>query len=224
MGSRCFVFGDVHGCAATLRRLIEDQLAPARGDRLYFLGDLVDRGPGSREVLDYLQRLRDEGYAVAAVRGNHEQMLLDACRDRDAFRLWLLNGGGATLAGFGVEDACDIPVPYRRFLAEFPPYLLLDGFVLVHGCLNFTVADPFSETETMLWGRSCVVDLAKTGSRLLITGHTPVRRATVEASLAEDRILLDNGCVYRGYPGLGALVALELTTQRLFFGENCETA
>ena len=222
MEPRRFVIGDVHGCAATLRRLVEEQLAPARGDRLYLLGDLIDRGPGSREVLDYLQQVADGGIAVTAIRGNHEQMLLDACHDRDTFRLWLLNGGATTLASFGIEDACDIPAPYRRFLAELPCYLLLDGFVLVHGCLNCAAADPFSDTEAMLWGRSCTVDRAKTGGRRLVSGHTPVRRAAIEASLAEDRILLDNGCVYRGYPGLGALAALELTTLQLNFCDNCE--
>ena len=175
------------------------------------------------KVLDYLWRLGDEGCLVASVRGNHEQMLLDACRNRDAFRLWLLNGGGATLASFGVEDACDIPVLYRRYLAELPSYLLLERFVLVHGCLDFKAADPFADTEAMLWGRSCTVDMEKTSGRRLVTGHTPASRAMIEASLKDNRILLDHGGVYRGHPGLGALAALELTSLRIYFCENCES-
>ncbi|HEY5974016.1 MAG TPA: metallophosphoesterase [Geobacteraceae bacterium] len=222
MDQRRFVIPDVHGCAATLRRLVTGQLGLTRSDRLYLLGDLVDRGPDSKGVLDFILDLRRRGYSVAAVRGNHEEMLLDACRDRNSFRLWLLNGGHATLDSFGVEDACEIPLRYRQFLAEQPDYLLLDDYLLVHACLDCTIDDPLTDRQTMLWGRSCSVDLAKTGGRRLVTGHTSLRRADVEASLKTLRITLDNGCVYRGARGLGSLTALELNTRRLYFQENCE--
>ena len=224
MDQRRFVIPDVHGCAATLRRLVTGQLGLTRADRLYLLGDLVDRGPDSRGVLDFLMGLQGRGFTVAAVRGNHEEMLLDSCRDRDSFRLWLLNGGHATLDSFGVEDACEIPVPYRQFLAALPDYLLLDDYLLVHACLNCGSEEPFADRQSMLWSRSCRVDLAKTGGRRLVTGHTVTPRVDVSASLKTNRITLDNGCVYRGVPGVGSLAALELNSLTLFFQENCEGA
>ena len=222
MKGRRFAIPDVHGCAATLRRLVEKVIHLTRDDELYLLGDLIDRGPDPRGVLDYLLALGEGGYRVASVRGNHEQMLLDACRDRDSFRLWLLNGGHATLESFGVEDACEIPLSYRKFLTGLPYYLLLDDFVLVHGCLDCRLDDPFSDLEAILWSRDCPVDPAKLGGRRVVCGHTPQSRELIRGSLTNDRIMLDNGCVFRGYPGLGSLTALELNTLTLLFEENCD--
>ena len=99
MDQRRFVIPDVHGCATTLRRLVIGQLGLTRGDRLYLLGDLVDRGPDSKGVLDFLLDLRRRGYSVAAVRGNHEEMLLDACRDRSSFRKKVLTDSPGELRG-----------------------------------------------------------------------------------------------------------------------------
>src|SRR4051794_19819274 len=119
MSGRSFAIPDIHGCAATFRRLVNMTLRAVAGDTLYLLGDTIDRGPDSRGVLEEIMSLRREGIAVVALRGNHEDMLLKACRDRDDFRLWMLNGGGATLQSFGVEDACEIPRLYRELLASF---------------------------------------------------------------------------------------------------------
>lgn len=220
--ARRYVIGDVHGCARTLRLLVEETLGLAREDELYLLGDLIDRGPATREVLDFLVGLREGGYRVASVRGNHEEMLLASCQDRNQFYLWMLNGGHATLESFGVEDACEIPERYRTLLDELPTYLLLPGFALVHAGLDCQGPDPFADRQTLLWSRSCTVDPARTGGRRVVSGHTPRTRREIEASLEEDWIMLDNGCVYRGVTGLGSLAALALDTLQLHFQENCE--
>ena len=221
MGRR-FVIGDLHGCARTLRRLVEERLVLTREDELYLLGDLIDRGPAVRELLEFLIGLQEAGYAVASVMGNHEEMCLDACRDRSRFYLWLLNGGHATLKSFGVEDACEIPERYHRFFVALPTHILLPGFALVHAGIDCQQSDPFADRLTLLWSRSCTVDLARTGGRRVVSGHTPRTRQEIEASLAGNWIVLDNGCVYRGVAGLGSLAALELDAMRLYFEENCE--
>jgi calcineurin-like phosphoesterase family protein len=222
MKSRRIAIPDVHGCLRTLRRLVEEVVRLERGDTLYLLGDLIDRGPDARGVVDYLMALQAREYRVAVVRGNHEQMLLDACHNRDDFRLWLLNGGRATLESFGVDDACELPISYRRFFASLPLYLVLPDFVLVHGGINCAAPDPFADLEAMLWCRSCPVDRARLGGRRVVSGHTPCRREEVLASLATDRLTLDNGCVYLGSEGLGALTALDLDQLTVSFQENCE--
>ncbi len=219
---RRFVIGDVHGCARTLRRLVEEGIGLTRDDALYLLGDLIDRGPAVREVLDYLIGLSESGYTVASARGNHEEMLLTACRDRSNFYLWMLNGGHATLESFGVEDACEIPERYRRFLDGLPTHILLPDFALVHGGVDCRRPDPFADRETLLWSRTCFVDPARTGGRRVVSGHTPRPRREIEASVGNDWIVLDNGCVYRGHTGLGSLAALSLDTLQLHFQENCE--
>ncbi|BDV44142.1 serine/threonine protein phosphatase [Geotalea uraniireducens] len=219
---RRFVIPDIHGCSRTLDRLLGKVLRLQRGDELYLLGDYIDRGPRSREVLDLLLELVGAGYAVHPLRGNHEEMLLNGCRDRGMFRLWMLNGGDATLQSFGVEDPCEIPLRYRRFLGELPLYYLLPDYVLVHASLNFALADPFADREAMLWSRSLEVRKESIGGRRLIGGHTPVPRETIVAGLAGDRIVLDNGCVYAGRSGMGSLAALELNGMSLFFQENID--
>jgi serine/threonine protein phosphatase 1 len=148
-------------------------------------------------------------------------MFLDACHDLSALRLWMLNGGHATLSSFGVEDCCDIPLHYRQFCARLPYYRKLDDFVLVHAGINVAAADPFSDLEAMLWSRSMTMDRKRLGGRRLVCGHTPVGRDEIKSSMTGDLIDLDNGCVYR-QPGLGALAALELNSMSLVFQENID--
>ncbi len=71
MGNRRIFIGDVHGHYDGLMRLLE-AIAPGTGDRVYFLGDLIDRGPKSAQVVSFV---RQQGYV--ALLGNHEQMLLE---------------------------------------------------------------------------------------------------------------------------------------------------
>ena len=222
MTPRRFVIPDIHGCALTLQRLVEEVIHFRKTDTLYLLGDYIDRGPRSREVLELIRSWRDDGFTIHPLRGNHEEMLLNACHDRASFRLWMLNGGGATLASFGVEDACEIPLPYRTMLADLPLYLKLDDVVLVHAGLNFDLDDPFSDREAMLWLRPTSVDNVQLGGRKLVCGHTPQTRKAIEASLATGLITLDNGCVYAGMPGMGSLSVLELNTNNLMFQENID--
>lgn len=212
-----FVIPDVHGCAKTLEKLVCETLDFTRADELYLLGDLIDRGSGSRQVIDFIINLRNEGYHVRSVRGNHEEMFLNACRDRNLFRLWMINGGGETLASFGAEDACDIPIDYRRFCADLPYFIQTDDFIIVHAGLNLDLPNPFLDTETMLWTRHQVGDRDILGGRRIVCGHTPVPQTRIRAGLESDCIMLDNGCVYVGVPGLGSLTALELNSMTLHF-------
>jgi serine/threonine protein phosphatase 1 len=222
MSNRRFVIPDIHGCARTFSRLLRDVIQLRKADRLYLLGDMIDRGPRSREVLDAILQLRAEGYNIYPLRGNHEEMFLQSCRDRSYFRLWMLNGGQSTLDSFGVEDGCEILLSYRQFIESLPYFILLDDFVLVHGSLNFRIPDPFTDTEAMLWSRDTSVDKRLIGGRRMVGGHTPRTREEIIRTLATDRIMLDNGCVYLGEGGLGSLAALELDSMTVSFQENVE--
>ncbi|MES1924989.1 phosphoprotein phosphatase [Salinisphaera sp. T31B1] len=86
---RDWVVGDIHGCFYMLDRLLDRAGFDRHCDRLFSLGDLIDRGPDSERALAYL----DEPW-FHAIRGNHEQMLLDSVRHGgDLQRLWQVNGG-----------------------------------------------------------------------------------------------------------------------------------
>jgi serine/threonine protein phosphatase 1 len=193
-----------------------------RADELYLLGDLIDRGPDSKGVVDFILELRTQGYSVAVVKGNHEDMCLRSGDGLEEMELWLANGGVATLLSFAAESVEDIPPLYRDFLRSLPHYTLLDDFVIVHAALNFDISDPFADTRAMLWMRNCRVDPARIGGRRLVSGHTAVTREQLTASLTTNRILLDNGCVFKGRPGLGSLTALELNSMQVFFQDNVD--
>jgi len=220
--NRRFVIPDIHGCCRTFRTLVSEVIRLERTDELYLLGDLIDRGPDSKGVLDFILELQDRGFDIKGVKGNHEEMCLRADEDLEFLELWFVNGGLATLRSFEVESAGEIPRRYRNLLHSLPDYILLDDFVIVHASLNFDISDPFADTEAMLWMRECNVDPSRIGGRRLVSGHTPVTREQLTASLASDRILIDNGCVFSGRPGLGSLTALDLNSMRVWYQDNID--
>jgi serine/threonine protein phosphatase 1 len=223
---RRFVIGDIHGCPRTLRKLVEDVLHLELGDTLYLTGDYIDRGPDSKGVLDYLMQLREFGYDICPLLGNHEQLLLDAVADPSAHALWYGNGGWGTLREFGVNSPAEIPQRYINFLASLSLIHLLDDYVLVHAGLDFQKDDPFSESDfqALLWSRDYKTDPAKLDGRTLVTGHSRVPLFQIQESLATCHIKLDNGCSDKGEIGYGALVALNLATRELLIQENIEPA
>ena len=225
MTSRIFAIGDVHGCARTLRNLVTEVIRLVPGDSLYLLGDLIDRGPDSKGVLDFIFQLAASGFKVTSVRGNHEEMCLRASYNRSAMDMWIANGGQATLESFQADGPGDIPGHYLHFLNSLPYYVLLDDFVIVHAGLNFDLTppfDPFDDTGAMLWTRSDAVDRHRIGGRRLVCGHTMVTRQRVEASLHSGKVMLDNGCVTALWPDMGYLVALELNSMQLSFQHNID--
>ena len=87
--SRLLAVSDIHGCFATFYELIIKLIDLKRTDQLVLLGDYIDRGEQSREVIDFIIDLTEKGFDIIALRGNHEQMLLDAYHDQEELYLWL---------------------------------------------------------------------------------------------------------------------------------------
>ena len=100
---------DLHGCLLTFQRLVEDKLQLTRHDELYVLGDYVNKGPNSRDVIDYLQQLQADDYHVVCLRGNHDQELLDVARGTTAQDWAPKSDLHMTLQSFGVRAATAIP-------------------------------------------------------------------------------------------------------------------
>ena len=73
--NRLFAIGDIHGCFDSFQELIENKIQLSKNDRLVLLGDYIDRGPKSKEVIDYIINLQAKGYNIIALAGNHEVML-----------------------------------------------------------------------------------------------------------------------------------------------------
>lgn len=171
---RTLVIGDVHGCLTALTTLIES-VDLAADDRLIFLGDYVDRGPDSRGVLDRLIRWHDEGRLVA-LRGNHDQMMLDSREDRLLRSSWLRCGGRETLQSYGHRaidrDFVHISERHWRFLRddcrlwyETPSHLF------VHGSLDPDLPMAEQDLDVLLWEK---IDgpVAHRSGKTVVCGHT----------------------------------------------------
>jgi serine/threonine protein phosphatase 1 len=215
--SRIFAVGDIHGCCRTFQRLL-DHLDLLKSDQLFLLGDLIDRGPDSRGVLDTIMRLLANGFDVRPLLGNHEALLLKAIDSglEEDIDFWWLNGGDATLKSFGVNHPREIPQPYIKLIRNQPLLHVDAQFVLVHAGLDFSTKHPLTETsrEDMLWTRIERVIPEKIG-RTVLTGHTMKRIEEIESSLHTHHVFTDAGCVSRA-EGLGNLVAIDLESRKLF--------
>jgi serine/threonine protein phosphatase 1 len=212
---RRFVIGDIHGCIKTLEKLLFEILAIDEKDLVFFVGDYIDRGPGSKQVVNLINSFRRRDYNLFPVRGNHEQMLLDYYKYND--ETWLYNGYKPTLLSYGLDSARDLDYSNLRFFSELKHYYITDGFIITHAGLNTSIENPFHDLSFMLWTRESQIDRRKTNGRRVISGHTPHSIDEIEASLGQDKIQIDCGCVYLGrHPGTGYLCALDLDTMQLF--------
>lgn len=193
-----YAIGDVHGCRRALDALLERcrRHAGSAETRYVFLGDYIDRGPDSRGTVELLMALqRERGDRVVCLRGNHEALLLEAAASGD-IRLWLLNGGGATLASYGVTEAGALPAAHLAWFAALP-LVFDDGLrFFVHAGVDPARPLDRQEERDLVWIREPFLSVEQDYGRLIVHGHTPVRGALPE--LRRCRLNLDTGAVYGG--------------------------
>jgi serine/threonine protein phosphatase 1 len=223
-----WVIPDIHGCAKTLRALIEDLIQPSKHDWLYFLGDYIDRGPSSKEVVDYIMYLQKEEYNIRTLLGNHEDYLLKSYADELNLKSimgikqtnkkkkeWLFHGGKDTMQSFGISDLRDFPADYLEWMKNLEYYIELENYFLVHAGFNFKLKDPFEDKDSMLWIREYEIDKKKIGHKRIVHGHVPVSLEFIDLNIKNKSykyIDLDNGCYMTRRDGFGNLVALELNS------------
>jgi serine/threonine protein phosphatase 1 len=231
--SRRIVIGDIHGCLTTLKGLLEEKVGVKKDDKIYFVGDYIDRGPDSKGVLDYLIRMKHAGYDCVFIRGNHEEMLIESLSSVTYFHPWIYNGGGATLASFGMTQEEYLALPgdqklapeYMEFLSHTTYYAELDKVFIVHAGFNFNDENPFHDLDAMIWSRNFDYDRFKAKGKPVIHGHTPTSLDTIRETLFRPErhlVNIDAGCVYTEYPEMGNLIALDLDTWQLYVQPNME--
>lgn len=202
--------GDIHGCAATLEALL-DQL-DSYHDRLFvFIGDYIDRGPASKEVVDLLIDFQKEANCIF-LRGNHEQMMLDALSGGDK-NLWLMNGGRTTINSYRHGDErFELSEAHRQFYESTKLYFDTEEYFFVHAgpsptqTIEESLADD-KAIENFLWERSHLNIYDLPWEKKVVFGHTPRNRPIYESKM----IGIDTGCVYNrmGYGKLTAVVLPE---------------
>ncbi|MFO7923171.1 MAG: metallophosphoesterase family protein [Bacteroidales bacterium] len=219
---RIFFIGDIHGCSKTFRKMITDKIGVRKTDVIYCIGDYIDRGNDSKGVIDFILELRKNDFEIHTLRGNHEQMLLDAAGNGYSSDLWMYNGGHSTLESFNAGSADQLDPVYLDFFRSTKHYVISDDFIAVHAGLDFSAEDPFGEKEAMLWIRDFSVDRSFMKGRLLIHGHTPIGRYLVVSQRFDDSLNIDGGCVYKDTPGMGSLFALNFYEQKFIEVRNID--
>lgn len=231
-----YAIGDIHGCHKTLVALL-DTLKLTKEDELYILGDMIDRGPDSKAVLDHVLGMIEDGYKVTALMGNHEYMFSQAidetipyCWDWRRYQNWIKNGGITTMHNFGytrIDDLKQLDKKYITFINELKPFVELENCFLVHAGFNFKEEDIFKDTNSMYWIRNWyeAIDAEKVKGKLIIHGHTTRRFDTLEEEIKDKKfnaISIDTGCVYNMNVNIGHLCAIDIDTLAVTFQKNVD--
>lgn len=222
---RQLVIADIHGCLQTFRQLLE-KIALTTNDQLFLLGDYIDKGKDSVGVLDFLLELKQNNYQIFALRGNHEQMLLETHHKTYTSQEFLLPH---LRKNRGIVDENRKILPkYYEFIVNMPYYYELDNYFLVHAGFNLAKPNPFLDLESMLWIRDFDMTLEQTmvyfRGKKVIFGHNPTFLQNIQLDIKALKltICLDNGCVFKSKWFLGNLVCLDLDSMELVIQENVE--
>ena len=209
---RRLVIPDIHGCLETFEALLS-KIQLTENDQLFLLGDYINKGKYSKEVLNLIINLQEKqskkGCQIFPLRGNHEQMMLDNYEDE--------------------KEITEFKDSHYNFVSSLPHFYELDNFLLVHAGFTIENENPFSDTETMLWVRDFFIDdIIKTtlfGNKTIIFGHNPIFLSDILADIKRKvpSICLDNGCVYKHKWFLGNLLCLDLDSYEILIQENIES-
>jgi serine/threonine protein phosphatase 1 len=215
--SRLIAIGDIHGCFTTFYELVVRTIDLKKSDRLILLGDYIDRGEQSREVVDFIIDLVEKGFDITPLTGNHEMMLIDAYRDPGMLPLWYMNSGMTTLLSFGIMDIRDMPGHYIEFFSGLEYFKAVGNFLFVHAGFNDYAEDPFSDKYYMVWECRPSYDNPRLVGKTIIHGHRRKFVESVQELIREKSkvIPIDTGCVYEKELGYGFLSALEVNTMNL---------
>lgn len=221
-GHRAYVVGDVHGrldlLDDLLRKIELDVSASApRKNLIVFLGDLIDRGPSSSQVVERLRTYKPRDCEVAFLSGNHEEVLLRVLEgDTELLERWLQFGGGECLASYGLglrtievlaapqvlRRAREvIPAEHVSFLRSFADTVTFGDYLFVHAGIKPGVSLEKQEPQDLRWIRKPFLEDKGEHFAFVVHGHT----ISDEVDVRTNRIGIDTGA-YR----TGLLSALRL--------------
>ncbi len=218
---RLFAVGDIHGCVHELEVLlnyIQEVLRFEKEDRLVFAGDYIDRGPGSRQVVDLLLDFQ-EHFPDSSVflKGNHEDMFLDFLGFGGTLgESFAMNGGSETLASYGVgadaksidEVLARIPGTHLQFYKNLSRYCITPDYVFAHAGVSPLRDLQFQIDDDLFWIRDEFIQNIHHFERTVVFGHTPFENVMFDLPY---KIGIDTGLVYGNM-----LSCIELTERRLF--------
>jgi serine/threonine protein phosphatase 1 len=226
-GECIYAIGDIHGRRDLLERLIADieqdasDLPPCTKKTLVFLGDYIDRGLQSRDVIEFFLSNRLEDFETVFLMGNHEEALLKFLEDASFGSQWVRYGGGETLYSYGFQPPNTrgslgsheamasareawaklwstfrerLPETHLDFYRSLKPYHSAGDYLFVHAGLRPDKALSEQTSRDMLWIRDEFLDDTGQFPHLIVHGHTPAEGVFRD----NRRIGLDTGAFLSG--------------------------
>lgn len=217
---RTLCISDPHGCYDQFEELLKVSKYNPDKDKLVLLGDYVDRGMKSKQVVEKVIHLHKE-YGAVALKGNHDDMFVKAIRDKED-QQWLGNGGFSTVTSYyGSEEFQEgfdwdayqrakrfIIANYNHhisFLENLPLYHEDEGHIFAHAGINPFYGDDWKvqqPDEDYIWIRDVFYRNAVQVDKTVVFGHTPTKYLHDEHGIwfsdEKDKIGLDGACAYGG--------------------------
>ena len=197
-GNRVWVIGDVHGHLGTLRALVH-RLNLDIEDRIIILGDLIDKGPNSFGVVEFVRNHPQ----IIAIKGNHEQMAVQSLSGTkvELDSTWMAKGGASTWGSYIVAAKGDLHVAKLAFaqdcawMADLPSHIILDKWRLVHAGYHPRLDMEKQDEKTLLWIRSAFYKHKEPldNNRTVLFGHTPTKKFGKPGLLANSSFRIMDG-------------------------------
>ena len=227
---RAYAIGDIHGCIDLLQELlakVEADIAsrPPRENLIVFLGDVIDRGPDSAAVVEFLRTYRPRDAAIVFLGGNHEEVMLRVLAGEKGGLLadWLKFGGAECLASYGLDPVAltgkseasalkaikaAIPQAHADFLDGFADTFRFGDYLFVHAGIRPGLGIAEQSQTDLRWIREPFLEDTKDHGFVVVHGHTISSKVEERAN----RIGLDTGA-YR----TGILTALAVEGNERWF-------
>ena len=233
-GKRAYAIGDVHGRLDLLEdilRQIERDITkrPTKSNHIIFLGDLIDRGPSSRGVIEKVINYKPDNIKCHFIMGNHEEVLLRGLRGEPTHLVgWLKHGGDATAESYGIDQAylrrqgtealehallSAIPDRHLAFMAGFLDRIQFGDYLMVHAGVRPGTPITEQHPSDLRWIRRDFLDSKVDHGLVVVHGHT----VEPKISNQSNRIGIDTGA-YK----TGVLTAVRLEGEDVCFLQACQ--
>lgn len=214
-GKRLYAIGDVHGCykeMCTLLELIEQDNTALEPKEciIVFLGDLIDRGPASQQVIEHLIVSPPKFASTYHIVGNHEEMFLRALLDEPTLiPQWLSYGGGSFVESYGLDpdslkglDPAFMQVVLKKYIPkehiEFMQSMLecinFGDYFLVHAGVDPSLGRDEQDPRQLRWMREPFLSYDKPLGYMVVHGHTIIEHPIINVN----RVSVDTGCYKTG--------------------------
>lgn len=172
MNGRVLAIGDIHGCSTALNSLLQVVQITSQ-DTVIVLGDLIDRGPDSRAVLETLIQLAAEVNLIA-IRGNHEEMLLQSLERSTPRLMWIAAGAKATLESYGGGLEA-IPQHHIDFVTSMQRYWETESHIFVHANVDPDVEMEDQVEVWLRWHSLTGEEVRHCSGKTVVCGHTSLK-------------------------------------------------